>query len=429
MMVTSFTVRNHKSVRDEVTIDLTRPRLRTLQPKRGSSWAESLYPIVGIFGGNATGKSALLDALVYTFTAVRDSSTTWQLRKSIPRAPFLLDSSGDEASSTYVLGFVHEERRHEYGFEVDASGIVHEWLRDVPTVRWRVLFDRRRETPGSAPMQVNDKELVLSRARLLTESPWHGVASALVEDVDVVLVKDAYREARLRSIADRLLDGSITGQDLEALLRVADIGVVGIHVEEQPMPVTVQQALIDLVTKIPRDEEDDSAQENAALELETVIRRLTFTHQSAGKQVRPFRVDDESDGTIAWLAVAVPALDALRSGGLVLIDELDASLHPHLMDLLLSAFADQAVNQHGAQIIFTSHETYILSPLSEVSLEPEQVWLTDKLRDGVTILTCLADFPRHRDANVAKRYLTGRYGGTPRLSPSLMHALVGVSEG
>ncbi len=127
---------------------------------------------------------------------------------------------------------------------------------------------------------------------------------------------------------------------------------------------------------------------------------------------------------MAWLATAVPALEALRTGGLILVDEIDASLHPHLLDLLLGAFADSEVNVRGGQIVFTSHESYVLSPLSEVALEPEQVWFTDKSVEGVTELTSLADFPRHADANVAKRYLTGRYGGTPRLSPSLFGALV-----
>jgi len=92
--------------------------------------------------------------------------------------------------------------------------------------------------------------------------------------------------------------------------------------------------------------------------------------------------------------------------------------------LLLEMFADPTVNTHHAQLVFTSHESYVLSPLSEVQLAPEQVWFTDKTYDGVTTLTCLADFPQHPDANVAKRYLTGRYGGTPRLSSSSFAALV-----
>ena len=97
--------------------------------------------------------------------------------------------------------------------------------------------------------------------------------------------------------------------------------------------------------------------------------------------------------------------------------------------MLLSAFADPAVNQKGAQLIFTSHESYVLSPLSDVELDPEQVWFTDKGLDGATSVSSLADYPRHRDANVSRRYLLGRYGGVPRLSPSLFASLVSGGEG
>ena len=164
-------------------------------------------------------------------------------------------------------------------------------------------------------------------------------------------------------------------------------------------------------------------------QLDQVSRHLVFKHRGTSDEPPVFSIEDESNGTIAWLSLAVPALERLREGGLLVIDEIDASLHPHLVDLILGAFADPAVNTKLAQIIFTSHESYVLSPLSEVDLEPEQVWFTDKSHDGVTELSCLAEFPRHPDANVAKRYLIGRYGGTPRLSPSTFEALVASREG
>ena len=132
---------------------------------------------------------------------------------------------------------------------------------------------------------------------------------------------------------------------------------------------------------------------------------------------------------MAWLALAVPALERLRQGGLLLVDEIDASLHPILLEVLLASFCDPSINQKHAQLVFTSHESYVLSPLSDVRLEPEQIWLTDKTYEGVTELTCLADFPKHPDANVAKRYLTGRYGGIPHLSPSMFAGLVQAGEG
>ncbi|MCY1683626.1 AAA family ATPase [Kocuria sp. SL71] len=434
MILLSFTVRNHASVRDEITLDLTHPSLRTLQPK-GSDWSRASYPLAGIFGGNATGKSQVLDALRYVFAAIERSATSWQASKSVHRAPFLLDGTARSSSSTYELDFVHDGRRHLYGFEVDAEGIKREWMRDVPKSRWRTLLERNRgegtlnfHASLRGKIEVTPRELVLSRALLLGDTLLHAVAQDLVSHFDAVLVKDSHREERLRDIADSLADKTITFTDIEALLQVADIGVVKVDIEEMNIPEGFRRAILNLKRELRDDEEtdegDNSGDELDPDQLEQVIRHLVFTHRGTIEDSPAFSIQDESDGTIAWLATAVPALEALRQGGLLVVDEIDASLHPHLLELLLGAFADPSVNTEHAQLIFTSHESFVLSPLSEVRLDPEQIWFTDKSYEGVTELTCLSDFPRHPDANVSRRYLTGRYGGTPRLSPSSLAALV-----
>lgn len=433
------------SIRDEITVDLTHPTLKTLQPK-GDDWRGVTYPVAGIFGGNATGKSNVLDALSYAFLAIRESATTWQASKSMVRAPFKLDGSFQTSTSLYELDLVNQGRRYLYGFEVDRDGIKREWLRDVPSSRWRTLLERDREKDIltfhqslRSKIEVTPRELVLSRALLLKESSLYTLANGLVESFDIVSVKDSHRAARLARLADSLAEGDVTFSDLEALLQVADIGVRKVEIEETNIPESIRLAFRRLERDLRGEEDQDASVEDdqeggeeheelEADDLEQVIRRLLFTHQGTVDDCPPFSIEEESDGTIAWLAIAAPALEVLRRGGLLLVDEIDASLHPHLLEVLLGAFTDSLVNTQHAQLIFTSHESYVLSPLSEVRLEPEQVWLTDKTNEGVTELTCLADFPKHPDANIAKRYLTGRYGGTPRLSPSLFAALVDTVE-
>lgn len=439
MILLSFTVRNHKSIRDEVTLDLITSELKTLTPKDGD-WASVSYPLAGIFGGNATGKSGVLDALRYMVTAIEDSSTSWQAAKRMRRAPFLLDGTSKTSSSTYELDLVHEGRRYQYGFEVDAQGIKSEWLRDIPTSRWRILLDRDRSAeearlhPSVRPaLEVSPRELVLSRALVLPTSPLHAIAKQITTRFDAVLVKDSHREARLRDLTDSLVEKSITFDELELLLQVADIGVTKVAIKEHNLPMALMQAVARFRREAAAATGDDATHSDEAEEdldeeqKEEVVRQLVFTHRGTTDDCPPFSIQDESDGTIAWLAMAVPALKTLREGGVLLVDEIDASLHPHLVDLLLHAFSDSEVNTQHAQLIFTSHESYLLTPLSEVALAPEQVWFTDKTNEGVTQLSCLDDFPKHPDANVAKRYLTGRYGGTPRLSPSTLDALVNTT--
>lgn len=446
MILLRFTVRNHKSIRDETTIDLTRSSLKTLQPRDGD-WASATYPLAGIFGGNATGKSAILDAMLYAFSAIRSSSTVWQQERAMPRAPFALDSGSRAASSRYEFDLVHESRRYQYGFEVGQAGVVAEWLRDIPSTRWRRLLDRDRETGSlyfhqslGGRIAVSARELVLSRALTLGDEHLGIFAARLGEQFDIVQVKDSHREARLASIADSLADGDITFPDLEALLRVADIGIAKVELEESKIPGRILSVLQRAMYDLNQPSDDEKSLEQGASDVdrqedleegerELVVRHMLFTHQAVGADNPRFSLGEESDGTIAWLALAVPALERLRRGGLLLVDEIDASLHPHLVDLLLGVFADSDINTRHAQMVFTSHESYVLSPLSDVHLEPEQIWFTDKTYDGATELACLEDFPKHPDANVAKRYLTGRYGGIPRLSPSTFAGLVQAGEG
>src|SRR5699024_3643263 len=165
------------------------------------------------------------------------------------------------------------ERRYLYGFEVDREGIRREWLRDIPTSRWRTLLERSRDTdvltfhPSlKTKIEVTPRELVLSRALLLKNSPLHSFATNLAESFDIVLVKDSHRSARLSSIADSLADGDITFSDLEALLQVADIGVTNVSIEERNIPEKIQRALERLKRDLRDDDEkssDDKSETNA----------------------------------------------------------------------------------------------------------------------------------------------------------------------
>lgn len=440
MMFLYFRVRNHCSVRDEVTLEFNRPTLRTLTPSE-SSWVEVVYPLCAVLGANASGKSSLLDALQYFFAAIRSSATNWLVEQNMVRSPFKLDEKMINGTSEYELGFVLNGRRYEYGFEVAAHGIVHEWLRDVPSTRWRTLLERK----GTKVDKFNSKlgtrfspaprELMLSRAKSLDESFLGKIAHGMCCKFDVVLVKDSHREARLNHIADSLAEGRITHDDIKKLLVAADIGIEDVDVDTRELPEFIREIFEKMMNQSKEDDETDSAlvsvkgQSFPLDELRNiVVRSLVFKHRGESFESPSFSIEEESDGTVAWLAVAVPALDALRNGGVLVVDEIDASLHPHLLDMLLSIFADLSINDKCAQLIFTVHDAFILSPLAKTEFDREQIWFTEKDIDGATELTSLADYRIGSDANIAKRYYEGRFGGVPWLVRSGFSALLDQSE-
>jgi AAA15 family ATPase/GTPase len=127
-------------------------------------------------------------------------------------------------------------------------------------------------------------------------------------------------------------------------------------------------------------------------------------------------LDDESHGTKVWLSYLGPVLDALSSGTLLIVDEIDTSLHPRLSAELVGLFRSTETNPHGAQMIFTSHDVSLLGRRhDEDILGRDEVWFVEKDRSGATNLYGLADFKPRKDENTERRYLSGSYGAVPTL--------------
>jgi uncharacterized protein len=136
-------------------------------------------------------------------------------------------------------------------------------------------------------------------------------------------------------------------------------------------------------------------------------------------------MSQESAGTRAWFNVIGPIISVLRSGEIMLFDEIDASLHPKLSARLLELFQDPQTNPRGAQLIFTAHDTSLLNHLNR-----DEVWLTEKGNDGATTPTALAEYGGdkvRRSLNLEKAYLQGRFGAVPELDQYTLRRALGLA--
>jgi AAA15 family ATPase/GTPase len=152
-------------------------------------------------------------------------------------------------------------------------------------------------------------------------------------------------------------------------------------------------------------------------------RQLRLMHRVAEQELI-FDLAEESAGTQTWFALIGPTLSALRSGRILLFDEIDASLHPRLSARLLELFQDRETNPNGAQLIFTTHDTSLLNHLNR-----DEVWLTEKGSSGATTLTALAEFGGdkvRRSLNLEKAYLQGRFGAIPELDQFILRRALGL---
>jgi hypothetical protein len=203
------------------------------------------------------------------------------------------------------------------------------------------------------------------------------------------------------------------------MLHAADLGITDAKTERMPPELAerLQKAIAALNTA-------ESGEDSGSFELQNdSLMRIVLSHEGIGESV-DFEVSEESLGTLVWLGLIGPVLDALADGVVLLADELESSLHPSLVTQLVRIFQSPKSNPNGAQLIFNSHETSLLgNSVGDRVLGRDQVWFTEKLHDGRTRLYPLTDLtPRSAEA-ISKRYLEGRYGAVPIISPEEFSAL------
>ena len=124
-----------------------------------------------------------------------------------------------------------------------------------------------------------------------------------------------------------------------------------------------------------------------------------------------FDFEEESLGTKNLFILNPILLSVLKEGKILIVDELDRSLHPFLVKYIVKLFNSEEYNKNGAQLIFNTHDTNLLS----LNLfRRDQIWFTEKdYKKGATDLYPLDDFPVRKTENIQKGYLNGRYGAVP----------------
>lgn len=442
-MLLSFRVENHKSLREEQQLLLT-PVYEDSRP-RDAGW--EAVTVAGIFGANASGKSNLLDALALMRETVRWSMRDNEPGGGIPRQPFAFEAPAAEEPSTFVVDLALDGVRHTYGFAMDDERVTEEWLYTYPKKRKRVVFEREGDDFSfgeHTPAKLRQVEAITAENTLFLTVAAR-TANDEVEPVyrwfsqGLALASESRRDRP--SWLGRGEAGERELDSLSRLLRAAGTGVVGVELVEDeagrgPAAGVRPRSMADR-----RRETRDSAGTPAAQALvhstfgsgkSRVLSQLlsevmeaggsdtlVFHHVEAG-DYRPLRWEEESSGTRTLATLGFEAQRAVEGGGVLVVDEIDASLHPYLSATLISLFRDEKHNPKGAQLVFTSHDAALLgNVLGEEVLRRDHVWFVEKDDRARTSLYPLSDFKPRSDENRTRRYLVGRYGAVPDLDDEL----------
>ncbi len=416
-MLIEFRVENHRSLRDEQVLTMEAGRVgddADPRPRHVPGYGEGLLPAAALYGANASGKSNVLAALGFMREAISLSHRAWAPDEGVPRDPFTWGPKRVEPS-LFEVTFLHDQVRYQYGFLASDESFLEEWLYAWPSGKKQTWYTRDgkafkfgeslkgenktiEEVTGpnalflSAAAQHRHPQLTriffwfrgiqtvnVSAGRLFSVRGWPS------ENWLAGMLEDAAINAR----QPLLFSGGVLEEPLldrfRALLRNADIGIMDLRVSkgESHRP--------------PRS------------------RRLQLKHQSEIDDAW-LPLEDESRGTQMLFRLALPVLDAMDEGGVLLVDELESSLHPALARHIVRQFNDPAANPRNAQIIFTTHDTNLLgTTVGEPALRRDQVWLTEKDNEGATVLYPLTDYKPRKAENLERGYLQGRYGAIPFL--------------
>jgi AAA15 family ATPase/GTPase len=421
-MLLRFRVSNYASIRDEAELSLVaaaRHEDIAVRPVGGTN-AEAL-PAAAIYGANASGKSNVIEAFLFMREAILESHQNWRPGTLIKRRAFRLDANSPNDQTMFGADFVLEGVRYKYGFSVLDYQVSHEWLLSFPNKRERVLFDRRAGAdiefgPSLTGLRRNIEKLMRPNSLYLS-------TAAANNHPQLSKVYDWFSAAIFPVRAGASLENSVTLHEwlhndrapLRDLLRYADTGVIDLEVEEvnEELRAAIDPSLYKWLLA-PRDDP------------ESLKPTIEFVHRGTDGFAR-LTMNEESSGTLAWLLLVGPTVAALRSGGLLVVDELDARLHPLLAAHLVNLFQSPESNTTGAQLVFNTHNVSLLGPSAPGRLRRDQVWFTEKDDGGATTLTALAEY-RVRDGleNVEKRYLSGRYGAIPFLDEVALESLRGA---
>jgi len=346
---------------------------------------------------------------VFYFSSI-ESVPKLRWLKRHPYQPFQLDPESATGPSRYVADVLLGSVRCTYGFVLEDGLVAEEWLYAYPALRKRVIFERTgqdiswgAETAGSGVRRPVDN---LTPSTLLlavgVRSPGLAAADAAPDDTASLLRNfsawlrrrvSVAREAGLGCDASYqdLGDGSAWRSTVTEFLSA--LGLQDVAFDEQ--------AVAESIARLGPGARGVADEKLRRIVLRTKIQgleKIRFLHAGTLGGVA-FDQADESSGTIKFLELATYAFDALDDGGLLLVDEIDAKLHPLLAAEIVRLFKDPEVNKNGAQLIFTTHGPTLLGAVDGRDvLRRDEVWFTRRGADGASQLFPLSEFGPRRQA-------------------------------
>ncbi len=416
-MLVEFKVANYRSFREEQTLSLVASKDKELGDNCVNQGKLRLLKAVGIYGPNASGKSNLIRAL----STMRDIiGKAGKPGERLPVTPFKLHDKYSNEPSSFEVTFIHEESRYQYGFTATTERIHDEWLyaypqgrsRDIAQTWFERKFNRKTEETewnfGSYLRGEREKlkDRTMNNVLFLSAgAQWNNKQLTTVykwfsERFQIILPSERSPMTTIDMLMNAQEDETWKKTMyiyLNNAMRRADFGIHGVNIKIEEFDLAEMELPPDMLESV-----DEESLRNLKVE---------FIHRTepTGKEVC-FSNLEESNGTRRFFELIGPWVLACAEGKGLLVDELEASLHPHLVRELLRLFQNPENLSTEAQLIFTTHDTTLLDP---ELFRRDQIWFTEKDEHCCTRLYSMLDYKPRKGEAMQKGYLSGRYGAIP----------------
>lgn len=424
-MLLRFGVENHRSIKNYQQLLLTASAfkersetlLQTDDPK------VLVVPVMALYGANAAGKSTVIDAMCHMRNAILHSHSRGSASAGTSFHPFSLDERSKARPSRYDVDFDLDGIRYHYGFTLDASKICEEWLFATPLHKSRKTRQTWLHRMSDDTSIYFGKELKGENKlieKIVRKNSLFLSAAAQNAHPQLSKIHEYFQNKFLAkaSTADGISMGVAVARffdknpHLESkaidFLRTADTGIAGIRYEVPPVYEKMKKFLPDFDEMMERHGIFFLTDDERSVEDD--LRSAALMHKGEADRDYEVSLQNESAGTLALLSVIGPILKLLAAGGALLVDELSNALHPLMSRKIVELFSDPRINVGKAQLIFSTHDTNLLS---DGLFRRDQIWFAEKDREGSTHLFPLTDIEVDKRDNLEKGYLQGRFGAVP----------------
>ncbi len=400
-MLVNFRVENYKSFKEFTEFSMQSTKLKNLQESNSFDINNiSLLKSAVVYGANASGKSNLLHAMKDMKEIITSSLN---LQKEYKHKPFLLNTDTEEKPTIFELEFTIENILYRYGFEINKDAtILEEWLHQKkmePRAKETVLFKRIKQDITISEKFKEGKSLE-SKTRedalfLSVVAEFNGeVSLSIIKWITSLKILSSLNDSEFKDFSHIALRIDILKDNIKEFISSADVGIS------------------DLITK-------ELAHDKGKIDKNTISKKVTTKHMAYDKEnkfksYKTFDLDMESAGTQRLLSFSAPILMTLKFGKILIIDELDNSLHTDLVRAIIKLFNSKETNPNNAQLIFTTHDTNLLD---QKLFRRDQIWFTEKDIYGASELYSLIEYGKgtRNDLALEKNYLDGKFGAKPHI--------------